>query len=402
MFDEHVLGSVLDVFRLRQYFNVVVRGRDVVAGLRDDAGFLDDMRRALVPLPFVDAWPAPVSPFPRSRSIDEPASPKRIALLATGGSGALASVVGVARAFEDRGMRPSLISLCSGSALFGFPIASGLPADDVARFTLGLRPRDYVDVDWRRLALLVPTLARGFAGVIRGERLEATYRDLLGDMTLAEMPVPAYAPIWNVEENRVEFLGPRTHPNVTVARAVRMAVSLPLFLEPVELGGFSWCDGGIVDIFPVLPALEIEPQPDAAVAVNGFYPRDFIGEDARGWERRSFSIVTVAGQVRTCQQVQLARVNVQRLRAALPVAMIEPVPYEKVRGLGFYRQFLNNREWPEFMRAGRAAAARALDSLGISRHGTTPGPQRGGSGLGGAGGASRAASISDLSVSAST
>ena len=46
MFDEHVLGSVLDVFRLRQYFNVVVRGRDVVAGLRDDAGFLDDMRRA--------------------------------------------------------------------------------------------------------------------------------------------------------------------------------------------------------------------------------------------------------------------------------------------------------------------------------------------------------------------
>ena len=217
----------------------------------------------------------------------------------------------------------------------------------------------------------MPTLARGFAGVIRGERLEATYRDLLGDMTLAEMPVPAYAPIWNVEENRVEFLGPRTHPNVTVARAVRMAVSLPLFLEPVELGGFSWCDGGIVDIFPVLPALEIEPQPDAAVAVNGFYPRDFIGEDAHGWERRSFSIVTVAGQVRTCQQVQLARVNVQRLRAALPVAMIEPVPYEKVRGLGFYRQFLNNREWPEFMRAGRAAAARALDSLGVARRPTT-------------------------------
>ena len=98
-------------------------------------------------------------------------------------------------------------------------------------------------------------------------------------MTLAEMPVPAYAPIWNIEENRVEYLGPRTHPNVTVARAVRMAVSLPLFIEPVELDGLHWCDGGIVDIFPVVPGLDIEPPADAAVAVNGFYPPQFAGED---------------------------------------------------------------------------------------------------------------------------
>ena len=94
-------------------------------------------------------------------------------------------------------MRPALISLCSGSALFGLPIAAGIPADDVAAFCLGLRPDGCVDVDWRRLALLAPTLARGFAGIIRGERLEATYRELLGDMTLGELPIPAYAPIWS-------------------------------------------------------------------------------------------------------------------------------------------------------------------------------------------------------------
>ena len=359
---QRMLGSVLDVFRLRQFFDVIVRTRDLIEGMREDAGMLDDVRRALVALPG-DAWPEPVSPFPPIEVPAHSGTDLRIALCATGGSGALASVVGVARAFEDHGMRPSLISLCSGSALFGFPIAAGIRADEVAAFCLGLRPHNYVDVDWLRLALLAPTLARGFAGIIRGERLEATYRELLGDMTLGELPIPAYAPIWSIEENRIISLGPATFPKVSVARAVRMAVSLPLFVEPVPLDGSYWCDGGIVDIFPVVPVLELEPRADAAVAVNGFYPPEFVGEDATGWETRRAGIVSIASQVRTCQQVELARVNLLRLRHAMPVAMIEPVPYDKVRGVGFYRQFLNNSEWPQFMKAGRVAGLRALDEL---------------------------------------
>ena len=365
-----MLGSVLDVFRLRQYFDVIVDARNLVEGLVDDAGFLDDARRALVTMPF-DRPPAPASPF---APVDLPpvtAGGSRVALLATGGSGALASVVGVARAFEERGRRPALVSLCSGSALFGFPVAAGMSSDDVARFVLGLRSRDYVDVDWRALARLAPTLARGFAGIIRGERLEAAYLHLLGHMTLAELPIPAYAPVWNIEENRVEFLGPRTHPNVTVARAVRMAVSLPLFIRPVAFAGGYWCDGGIVDIFPAIPALDIEPRADAAIAVNGFYPPDFAGEDVRGWEKRAASIVTIGSQVRTCQQAALARVNLTRLREAMPVEMIEPVDYQRVQGLGFYHQFLDNRDWPEFMRSGRDAALRALDRLDARRRGGT-------------------------------
>jgi NTE family protein len=358
-----VLGGVLDVFRLRQYFDVAVRVRDVVRGVRDDAWFLDDVRRALVALP-IDRWPAPVSPLP---PVDLPAPrdrrTDRVALLATGGSGALASVVGAARAFEERGLEPALISTCSGSALFGFPLAAGIPSDDVAAFVLGLRPRDYVDVDWRRLAVLLPTAGRGFAGIIRGDRLEATYHELLGDLALGELPIPAYAPIWNIEENRVEYLGPDTYPELTVARAVRMAVSLPLFIQPVPLAGYRWCDGGIVDIFPVVPVLEHGRDVQAAVAINCFYTPDFAGEDVTGWEEKALSIIEVASQVRTCQQQELARVNVARLRSAMPVAMIEPVPYEKVRGLGFYRQFLDNTEWPEFVRAGREAGLRALDVL---------------------------------------
>jgi NTE family protein len=293
---------------------------------------------------------------------------KRVALLATGGSGALASVVGAARALEEAGIRPSVISLCSGSALFGFPIAAGIPDEEVAAFTTSLQPAQYVDVDWRLLAALVPTGAKGFAGLVKGERIEESYRKLLGDMTLGDLPIPAYAPIWNVEENRVEFIGPRTHPDLPVARAVHMAVALPLFIEPVELEGNYWCDGGIVDIFPVRPVLDIEEPCDVALVINGFYPPRFVGEDATGWQERRGSILYVAAQVRTCQQVELARANLARLEQAMPVLMIEPVPYEKVRGVGFYRQFLNTSEWAAFMRAGRLEARRVLPLARVHGH----------------------------------
>jgi NTE family protein len=359
--DVLVLDSLLDIFRLRQYFNIAVRARQVERGLRDDAGFLDLVRRSMVSLPFDRHRAVDTHPFAGTRPhVLHALDNQRIAVMATGGSGALASVVGVARAFEESGVSPAVLSLCSGSALFGFPIAAGISASDAAAFTISLRPSDYVDIDWRRLAMLVPSGARGFGGLLRGERLEQTYRDLLGDMRLGDMPIPAYAPIWNVEENRVAYIGPRTYPEMTVARAVRMAVALPLFFDPVRLDGESWCDGGIVDIFPVHPVLDIEAPCDLVVAVNGFYPPGFVGEDVSGWRDRQFSIIDIASQVRTSQQAQLARENLARLEATLEVHMIEPVSYEMVMGLGFYRQFLTTEDWPAFMRTGRQDALRAL------------------------------------------
>src|ERR1035437_9457131 len=337
----HMLGTMLDVFRVRQYFNIITRTREFVDGIREDAGLLNDARRALVTFPLEQRRQPDLHPFPPAQPLRiADLKRRRLALVATGGSGALASVVGAARALEEAGVRPSVISLCSGSALFGFPIAAGIPADEVAAFTLGIRPDEYVDIDWPKLASMVPLAAKGFAGIVRGERIEASYRRLLGDMTLGGMPIPAAAPIWNIEENRLEYIGPRTYPDLPVARAIHMAIALPLFIEPVRLGACSWCDGGIVDIFPVRPVLDIE--------------------EPAGRRARPTASSPMASRVRTCQQGELARTNLSRLEAEAEVMMIEPVPYGKVRGVGFYRQFLNTTEWPDFMRAGRLETRRVL------------------------------------------
>jgi NTE family protein len=358
------LDAALDIFCVRQYFNVIVRARDVATAVRSDARFLDTVRRGILPLPF-DRQPAAGHIFGPLRGPAPPPLAGRVGVVATGGSGALASLIGVAKALEDSGTGVSVYSVCSGSALFGFPLGVGMPPEEAAELTASMQPGDYVDVGWREIAALVPTLARGWCGLLRGDKLEAFYRGHLGDLTLAQLRTPTYAPIWNVEHNRLEFIGPRTHPDLPVARAIRMAVSLPLFVQPVVLDGQSWCDGGIVDIFPVRPVLDIEPAVDIAIAVNGFYPHEFGGEDVTGWDRRPLSIVTAGSQVRTCQQAELAREHLARLREQARTLLVEPVPYWKVAGTGFYEQFLDTREWPEFMRAGRAAMLTALRGHGL-------------------------------------
>lgn len=357
--DRTLLDAAVDIFRMRQYFDIIVRARDVAEALRHDARFLDTVRRGLLPLP-TDHRGEPGPVFRPLRGRPPATLNGRVGVVATGGSGALASLVGVARALEEADTSVAVYSMCSGSALFGFPLGVGMPAAEVAEMTASLRPADYVDVGWREVATLLPTLARGWAGLLRGDRLEAFYRRHLGDLTLGQLKIPTYAPIWNVEHNRLDYLGPRTHPDLPVARAVRMAVSLPLFVQPTEMNGLRWCDGGIVDIFPVRPVLDIEPPVDTAVALNCFYPHEFRGEDLTGWDRRALSIIYAAAQVRTCQQVELAREHLARLRALAPTILVEPVPYWKVAGTGFYEQFLDSREWPAFMRAGHATTLAAL------------------------------------------
>ncbi len=106
--------------------------------------------------------------------------------------------------------------------------------------------------------------------------------------------------------------------------------------------------------------LDLEPAVDTAVAVNCFYPHEFGGEDITGWDDRPLSIVSAASQVRTCQQTELAREHLARLRRQARTLLVEPVPYGTVAGTGCYEQFLDTREWPEFMRAGREAMLTSL------------------------------------------
>ena len=133
-------------------------------------------------------------------------------------------------------MRPSLISLCSGSALFGFPIAAGVTADDDRRLHAGLAaPR------LRRRRLAAPRRARTDTRprFCRHHSRRTTRSDLPRAARRHDARRDADPRLRaDLEHRRESGRVSRARapiPNVTVARAVRMAVSLPLFVAPVEL-----------------------------------------------------------------------------------------------------------------------------------------------------------------------
>lgn len=356
-----VLNYLTDLARVGQYLRIPVHAGRLYRTVREDAAILDQLRRGLLPLP-TDAAPGdPDSVFPPPRQAPSPVwTGRRVAVVATGGSGALASVVGVVRALAEADIRPAAYGLCSGSTMFGVPLAAGLSSDEVTRAMFALRPADYLDPDWRRLAGASLRLGQGWAGLLRGEAIEDFYRGLLGDITLGELEAPVWFPLWSIERNRLRYVSSADDPDLPAARAVRMAVALPLAFEPVEYQGEYYLDGGILEILPARPFTHADLC-DVAVVVNGFYRPGFEADEDRRWRDEPFSLIRVSGQTRLMGHLDTARRSLADLAAAAEVHMLDPVPYGTVQNAGLYTQFVDRRNWANYMRWGHEHAWQMLE-----------------------------------------
>lgn len=360
-----MISYLVDIGRIGQYLRNAERVRARLASPAADLRFLRQLRGAALPLPTEHEARPFSDPFPPFTRRHLPAlEGRRVAVIASGGSGVTGSLVGVVRVLEEAGVAPVGYGVCSGSALFGIPLAAGLSTEEVAAATLGLRPRDYVDFDWRALATMPLVLGRGWSGLVRGDRLEEVYRRILGDVTLGDLPTPVWFPLWNIEENRLAYVGSATHPDIPAAHAVRMALALPTAVQPTELDGGWWLDGGVVDILPARPVIENDVC-DLAIVVNGFYAPGFEPDHEPQWRESILSVLRVASQSRLMQHVELVRRSITDLRRAVPdVVELTPVSYGKVRGAGLYGEFLDNGSWGEYMADGYRAAAEALTGPG--------------------------------------
>jgi NTE family protein len=345
---------------------------DLADDLREDLSFARIVGRSM--LRPAAAEPAPAKIFPQFRRRSVPAlEGKRIGLVASGGSGALASLCGVRRAFEEAGIEVAAISACSGATLFSSLWACGLSAEEMAGFWLSLRTEEYLDPDWRALAQAGLHRFRDFGGFVRGVAIERAFRRRLGRRTLADTKVPLYAVMWNVDRNRVEYFGTKSTPKLPIATVVRTAISIPMFVEPVRIGRHLYGDGGVVSIFPVRPLVDFEEPLDVVFGVNCYYPENFAGEDVSGWRKRTWAILRASGQLRACIHLELAREQMKLLGPRL--TMLHPVPYTEVRGAKFYESFLDRSRWPRFMRQGYRCTRQLLDRM--AARGARPAVRRG-------------------------
>src|SRR6478752_2974337 len=187
----------------------------------------------------------------------------RVALaLGSGGARGYAHI-GVINELHDRGHEIVGIAGSSMGALVG-----GLHAadklDEYATWASSLTQRAV-------LRLLDPSIAA--AGVLRAEKILEAVREILGDVTIEELPIPFTSVATDLITGKSVWLqrGP-------VDDAIRASIAIPGVISPHVLNGRLLADGGILDPIPMAPIAAVIADATIAISLAGDDPESSRGD----------------------------------------------------------------------------------------------------------------------------
>ena len=178
-------------------------------------------------------------------------SDKTVSLvLGSGGARGLAHI-GVIHYLEDNDYDIRSISGCSMGALIGGIYACG-KLDIYEEWVRAISKVDIIrllDFSW------------GKQGLVEGERIIATLKELVGDRKIEDLPIKYTAVAADIKREKEVWL-----KRGSLFNAIRASMSLPLFFTPFEMNGMKLLDGGILNPVPIAPTFE--DHTDMTIAIN--------------------------------------------------------------------------------------------------------------------------------------
>jgi len=181
-------------------------------------------------------------------------SPTRVALaLGSGGARGYAHI-GVIEALRARGYEIVGIAGSSMGAMVGGLQAAGR-LDEFADWAKSLTQRTI-------LRLLDPSISA--AGVLRAEKILDAVRDILGPVSIEQLPIPYTAVATDLLAGKSVWFqrGP-------VDEAIRASIAIPGVIAPHALDGRLLADGGILDPLPMAPIAAVNADLTVAVSLSG-------------------------------------------------------------------------------------------------------------------------------------
>jgi len=173
--------------------------------------------------------------------------------LGAGGAKGLAHI-GVIEELEAQGYRITAIAGSSIGALIGGIHAMG-KLDVYRDWVSALARFDVLRlVDW--------TFSGG--GLIKGEKIIGTLRELIGDALIEELPLAFTAVATDIDREREVWLsrGP-------LFDAIRASIAIPTVFRPHRIEGRRLVDGGLLNPVPVTPLIREPADYLVAVSVDG-------------------------------------------------------------------------------------------------------------------------------------
>ena len=183
--------------------------------------------------------------------------PTRVALALGSGSARGYAHIGVIEALRERGYEIVGIAGSSMGALVGGVQAAGR-LDELADWAKSLTQRTI-------LRLLDPSISA--SGVLRAEKILDEVRDILGPVTIEELPIPYTAVATDLLAGKSVWFqrGP-------IDAAIRASIAIPGLIAPHEIDGQLLADGGILDPLPMAPIAAVNADLTIAVSLNGSEP----------------------------------------------------------------------------------------------------------------------------------
>ena len=175
--------------------------------------------------------------------------------LALGSGGARGYAhIGVIEALRARGYEIVGIAGSSMGAMVGGLQAAGR-LDEFADWAKSLTQRTI-------LRLLDPSISA--AGVLRAEKILDAVRDILGPVSIEQLPIPYTAVATDLLAGKSVWFqrGP-------VDEAIRASIAIPGVIAPHALDGRLLADGGILDPLPMAPIAAVNADLTIAVSLSG-------------------------------------------------------------------------------------------------------------------------------------
>lgn len=174
-------------------------------------------------------------------------------VLGSGGARGLAHI-GVIRWLEEHGYAIRSISGCSMGALIGGIYATG-KLDEYEQWVCGI---DKMGI------FSILDFSFGNGGLVKGEKLIATLRGLVGETRIEDLPISFTAVAADIAREREVWIsrGP-------LFDAIRASISMPLFFTPFHCNGVTLIDGSIFNPVPIAPTFRDVTDLTVAVNLNG-------------------------------------------------------------------------------------------------------------------------------------
>lgn len=186
---------------------------------------------------------------------------KRIALVLGGGGMKGFAHIGVLRALEEAGIRPTCYAGTSIGALLAAAYVGGMPLDEMEERALSVRRRDLFRIN--HVGMLLERMRS--PSIYLEEPLRALCMNSVPHCSFDELPVPLLVNTVDVARGTQVVWGLPGLRDVRVVDAVYASCALPGFFPPGRVDGRHCIDGGTIDNLPVAFAAR---DADAVIAVD--------------------------------------------------------------------------------------------------------------------------------------